>query len=85
MERKRLEGKRGILESGLQGLKNLLKRRTVVNVSKEDLGRTMGQIFAETPSKSEASSADTNSVGSVVSEQAYRHIDSAAALRPSDE
>ncbi len=67
VERKRLEGKRGTLETGLQGLKNLLKRRTVANVSKEDQGRSMGQTLAVTPSKFEASSIDANSVGSFVS------------------
>jgi hypothetical protein len=37
-----LEGKRGILETGLHGLKSLLKRRTVVNLSKEDQVETLG-------------------------------------------
>jgi hypothetical protein len=35
-ERKRLETKRGILESGLQGLKSLHKRRNTVKFSKQD-------------------------------------------------
>lgn len=63
LERKRLEAKRGILETGLQGLKSLHKRRNVVNpatqdqVSSEDSEQMSGMI----PSRSEKASIATNS------------------------
>jgi hypothetical protein len=84
VERKRLEGKRGILETGLQGLKNLLKRRNVVNLPKEDQVKNLEQTFAVTPSKSEAAFIATNSADSVVSDEACRSLDKVAAVQPSD-
>lgn len=64
LERKRLEAKRGILETGLQGLKSLHKRRNVVNPSKQDqvVSEDSEQMYTMTPSRSEKASTTTNSV-----------------------
>ncbi|KAM3553722.1 hypothetical protein ARSEF4850_006795 [Beauveria asiatica] len=85
IERKRLEGKRETLETGLQGLKNLLKRRNIVSLPNQDQAKDSEQTFAVTPSKSEELSIATNSADSVVSDKASRAPDKAAALQPSDE
>lgn len=42
LERKRLEAKRGILETGLQSLKSLHKRRNVVNPPQKDQASSEG-------------------------------------------
>lgn len=54
LERKRLEAKRGILETGLQGLKSLHKRRNVVNPPKQDQvgSEDSEQMSVMTPSRS---------------------------------
>ncbi|KAM3521620.1 hypothetical protein MY4038_008968 [Beauveria bassiana] len=46
IERKRLEGKRETLETGLQGLKNLLKRRNIVSLPNQDQAKDSEQTFA---------------------------------------
>lgn len=63
LERKRLEAKRGILETGLQSLKSLHKRRNVVNLPKQDqvASEDSEQMPAVTPSRSEKASIATNS------------------------
>ncbi len=63
LERKRLEAKRGILETGLKSLKSLHKRRNVVNPPKQGqvASEESEQIFAMTSSRSEKASITTNS------------------------
>jgi hypothetical protein len=63
LERKRLEAKRGILETGLQGLKSLHKRRNVVNRPKRDqvASEDSEQMSAMTPNRSEKASVATSS------------------------
>jgi len=63
LERKRLEAKRGILETGLQSLKSLHKRRNVIKSLKEDQAASEDseQMSAMTPSRSEKASIATNS------------------------
>jgi hypothetical protein len=63
LERKRLEAKRGILETGLQGLKSLHKRRNVVNRPKQDqvASEDSEQMSAMTPNRSEKASVTTSS------------------------
>ncbi|KAF4943639.1 hypothetical protein FSARC_14867 [Fusarium sarcochroum] len=65
LERKRLETKLGILETGLQGLQSLRRRRSLVNSTKQDevkLGDPE-KIMAEPDSRSEKLSPTTSSVG----------------------
>lgn len=76
LERKRLEAKRGTLETGLQGLKSLHKRKNV-NAPEQDQDRLASedseQASATTPSGSEKASIATDSVEALVtrfSEQA---------------
>ena len=63
LERRRLEAKRGILETGLQSLKSLHKRRNVVNPPKQDqvASEDSEQMSSMTPSGSEKASIATNS------------------------
>jgi hypothetical protein len=63
LERKRLEAKRGILETGLQSLKSLHKRRNVVNTPKQDQVESgdSEQMSAMTSNRSENASIATNS------------------------
>lgn len=63
LERKRLESKRGVLETGLQGLKSLHKRRNVVSPPKQDqvASEDLEKMPAMTPSGSEKASIATNS------------------------
>lgn len=63
IERKRLEAKRGILETGLQGLKSLHKRRNAINPPKQDqvASEDSEQMFVMTPGRSERESIATNS------------------------
>lgn len=64
LERKRLDAKYRILESGLQGLKSLHKRRNLVNLPKQNqvASEDSEQTSAMTPSRSEKASTATNSV-----------------------
>jgi hypothetical protein len=63
LERKRLETKRGILETGLQSLKSLHKRRNAVNPPKQNrvASGDSEQMSAMTPNRSENASIATNS------------------------
>jgi hypothetical protein len=63
LERKRLEEKRRILETGLQGLKSLHKRRNVVNPPQQDqvASEDSEQMSAMTSSGSEKASIATDS------------------------
>lgn len=71
VERKRLEAKRGILETGLQGLKSLHKRRNAVDPPSQDqvASENSEQLSAMTPSRSE-----TASIGNSSAEAAPRAI-----------
>lgn len=64
LERKRLDAKHRILESGLQGLKSLRKRRNLANPPKQNqvASEDSEQTSAMTPSRSEKASTATNSV-----------------------
>ncbi len=85
IERKRLEGKRETLETGLQGLKTLLKRRTIVNLPNQAQAKDSEQTFAVTPSRSDGPSIATDSADSAVSDEVSRSLDKVAALQPSHE
>ena len=63
LERKRLEAKRRILETGLQSLKSLHKRRNVVNPPEQDqvASGDSEQMSAITPNRSENASIATDS------------------------
>jgi hypothetical protein len=63
LERKRLEAKRGILETGLQRLKSLHKRRNVVNPLNQDqvASGDPEKLSAMTPNRSENASIATHS------------------------
>ncbi|KAH7176009.1 P-loop containing nucleoside triphosphate hydrolase protein [Dactylonectria macrodidyma] len=63
LERKRLEAKRGILETGLQSLKSLHKRRNVASPPKQNqvASEDSEQMYAMTPSGSEKASIANNS------------------------
>lgn len=63
LERKRLEAKRGILETGLKSLKSLHKRRNVVEAPQQDqlASDDSEQVSAMTPSRSQKASVTTDS------------------------
>ena len=62
LERKRLEAKRGTLETGLQGLKSLYKRRNIVNPPKQEQvePEDSEQMSSMTSIRSEKASIATN-------------------------
>ncbi|KAJ9130478.1 p-loop containing nucleoside triphosphate hydrolase protein [Pleurostoma richardsiae] len=80
LERKRLETKRGILETGLQSLKRLHKRSNIVNPLKQD------QVASE---DSEKASIATNSVEATpratIPDELSHSPDRVAILRPVDD
>lgn len=91
IERKRLEAKRGILETGLQGLKSLHKRRNVVNPPKQDqvASEDSEQMSAMTPSWSEKASVATNSAEpaprAIIPDEPFHSPDRVAIPPPIDE
>ena len=91
LERKRLEAKRGILETGLQSLKSLHKRRNVVNPTKQDqvASEDSEQMSAITPSSSGKASMATTSAEAapreIVSDEPSQSPDRVAIPPPVDE
>jgi hypothetical protein len=63
LERRRLEAKRGILETGLQGLKSLHRRRNTVSPNNADqvASEDSQQLSVMTPSRSEKASIPPDS------------------------
>lgn len=82
MERARLEAKRGILETGLQGLKSLHKRRNIITAAKElpATSENSRHTSAITPSRSEEGSISTNhaelATRSIIPSEPYHRPDS---------
>ena len=91
LERKRLEAKYGILETRLEGLKSLHKRRNIVNPPKQDqvASEDLEETFAITRSRSKKASIATNSAEAapraIIPDDPSYSPERAAILPPVDE